>query len=262
MDFSSLLQPLLAAAHAAADRIMLDFSGEKTVYYKNDGSPATATDRDAEAIICKAISALGDFQIVAEEEFEAGLTPRIDPDAPFFLIDALDGTRSFIRNDEDFTVNIALVDKRVPVMGVIVAPVLRRTWHAIAGVGTFRDGQKIVMREAAKQDISLLGGKRSAMPEVLEPFVGEHAVSSRAQRSSSLKFCLLAEGEADLYPRLGETYEWDTAAGDIILREAGGVVLDIATGLPLEYGKQELRFINRGFIAGNRNTFLPKIAIP
>jgi 3'-phosphoadenosine 5'-phosphosulfate (PAPS) 3'-phosphatase len=118
------------------------------------------------------------------------------------------------------------------------------------------------MRVPAVDGLALLGGKKSSAPEVLQPFLGDHTVCSREQRSSSLKFCLLAEGQADLYPRLGETCEWDTAAGDIILREAGGSILDLATGKPIVYGKQDQRFINGGFIAGSRNTFLPRILVP
>ncbi|MBU6235634.1 MAG: 3'(2'),5'-bisphosphate nucleotidase CysQ [Alphaproteobacteria bacterium] len=260
MDIQALLPPLFEAAHKAAVLVEADSARPKVVTHKADGSPATPTDAAAERIIVEAIRAQCAIPIVAEEEFEAGLTPKIDPDGAFFLVDALDGTRDFIRGGQDFTVNIALVDRRVPVLGIIIAPALHLMWHAIAGQGAFRNSEeRISVRTAEMGGIRLLGGKKAAMPEVLEPFVGAHTVSGREQRSSSLKFCLLAEGQADLYPRVGETCEWDTAAGDIILREAGGTVLDIETGKPIVYGKQDQRFINRGFIAGNRNTFLPRI---
>ncbi len=265
-DIAALLPALTHAAQLAATRVMADFGRPKTISVKSDGSPATLTDAEAEAIITGIIRSISPYPIVAEEEYEAGKTPAIDPDAPFFLIDALDGTREFIRDGQDFTVNIALIDKRVPVLGIITAPVIRTTWYAIRGQGAYRcdtDGTtQVCVRVPAAEGLMLLGGKKSSMPEVLEPFLGEHAVASREQRSSSLKFCLLAEGRADLYPRLGETCEWDTAAGDVILHEAGGTVLDITTGKPLVYGKQDVRFINSGFIAGSRNTFLPKIPTP
>lgn len=265
-EAAKLLPALRDAASLAAARIMQDVGREKTVFCKADGSPATATDAEAEAIITAAIRAVSPIPIVAEEEFEAGQTQTIDPDGPFFLIDALDGTREFIRGGQDFTVNIALIARRAPILGIIVSPVMNVTWYAVAGQGAYRcDGTgptQLCMRVPSAEGLALLGGKKSSMPEVLEPFLGEHAVASREQRSSSLKFCLLAEGQADLYPRLGETYEWDTAAGDIILREAGGSVLDISSGKPIVYGKQERRFINGGFIAGSRNTFLPKISTP
>lgn len=261
-----LLPVLRHAAGLAAVRILVDSARPKTILTKRDGSPYTATDVDAEGIIIDILHKHTDIPIIAEEDFEAGRSVSIDPAQPFFLVDALDGTREFIRGGNDFTVNIALVAARAPVMGVIVAPAFDTSWYAYAGGGAYRctgDVEtQVCMRVPTADGLALLGGKRSSAPEVLEPFLGTHTVSSREQRSSSLKFCLLAEGQADLYPRLGETYEWDTAAGDIILREAGGSILDIATGKPILYGKQESRFINGGFIAGSRNTFLPRISVP
>lgn len=263
---TELLPVLRRAAALAAMRILADAALPKTILTKSDGSPYTSTDVEAEAIIIDILKAHTDIPIVAEEDFEAGRSVSIDPLKPFFLVDALDGTRDFIRGGNDYTVNIALVAGRVPVMGVIVAPALYTSWYAFSGGGTYRCTggveTQVCMRVPAAAGLALLGGKKSSAPEVLEPFLGEHTVSSREQRSSSLKFCLLAEGQADLYPRLGETYEWDTAAGDIILREAGGSILDIATGKPILYGKQNQRFINGGFIAGSRNTFLPRILVP
>jgi 3'(2'), 5'-bisphosphate nucleotidase len=162
-------------------------------------------------------------------------------------------------------VNIALIDHGVPVFGIIHAPVSGITWHATAGQGAYRIENgietRIHMAAADAQSLRLLAGKRSAEPVVLEPFVGPHAVVDRKLRSSSLKFCLIAEGAADLYPRLIQTFEWDTAAGDIIVREAGGAVLDLATRLPMIYGKQHLGFENNGFIAGSRTLF-KNIVIP
>jgi len=260
IDLPSLLPALLDAAQDASARIMADWGHPKTVSHKIDGSPVTQTDADAEKIITVRLRALMPAAIVAEEEFEDGVTPTIDPDAPFFLIDALDGTRDFIKDGRDFTVNIALIVNRQPVAGVILAPALGVTWYATQGYGAHRieDGitRSITMRDIPKDGLFLLGGKRSSEPVVLEPFIGPQIVADRAQRSSSLKFCLLAEAAADVYPRLGETYEWDTAAGDIIMREAGGAVIDLATGKPLAYGKQERRFLNGGFIAGHRGLFL------
>ncbi|NBX66646.1 MAG: 3'(2'),5'-bisphosphate nucleotidase CysQ [Proteobacteria bacterium] len=263
---ADLLPVLRHAASLAAARIMADGPGPKTVLTKSDGSPYTATDIEAESLITAALRAHTDIPIIAEEEFEAGRAAQIDPAKPFFLVDALDGTREFIRGGNDFTVNIALIAQRVPVLGIILAPVMNTCWYALSGGGTYRCSgdveTQVCMRVPAADGLALLGGKKSSAPEVLEPFLGDHTVSSREQRSSSLKFCLLAEGQADLYPRLGETYEWDTAAGDIILREAGGSILDLATGRPIVYGKQEKRFINGGFVAGSRNTFLPRTLVP
>jgi 3'(2'), 5'-bisphosphate nucleotidase len=266
LPLTEFLPVLRHAAGLAATRLLADAEGPKTVLTKRDGSPYTMADIEAEARIVEALRAHTDIPIIAEEEFEAGQSGPIDPLRPFFLIDALDGTREFIRGGNDFTVNIALIENRVPVLGVIIAPIMKTEWYALSGGSTYRcTGEvetQVCMRVPESGGLALLGGKKSSAPDVLEPFLGAHTVSSREQRSSSLKFCLLAEGQADLYPRLGETYEWDTAAGDIILREAGGSILDLATGKPIVYGKQDLRFINGGFIAGSRNTFLPRILVP
>ena len=260
-----LLTVLLEAVREASALISADAAKPRIVSHKSDGSPVTQTDARAESIITAKIRAVSPYAIVAEEELEAGLTPTINPDEPFFLIDALDGTRDFIKGGTDYTVNIALVVAREPVLGVIRAPASGVTWFAAQGYGAFRQDDenptcKLAMREPPADGVHLLGGKRASEPVVLEPFIGAQTVAGREQRSSSLKFCLLAEGQADLYPRLMPTSEWDTAAGDIIVREAGGVVLDLESGQPITYGKQDKKFVNGGFIAGNRRLFLPTIS--
>lgn len=254
-----LLEPLLAAATRAGTRIMADWKSLQPVRAKADGSPTTDTDAAAEAIIIDAIRQICDLPIIAEEAHARGESPVITADEPFFLIDALDGTRDFIHGQPDFTVNIALIYARAPVFGIIHAPTTGATWHAAKGHGahTVRRGvrTRLAMPRPLPQGYRILGGKRSSEPTIIEPFVGAHEVASRAQRSSSLKFCLLAEGEADLYPRLGDTYEWDIAAGDIILRESGGAILDLATGAPVLYGKHDRDYLNGGFIAGSLAAF-------
>lgn len=254
----TLLESVIEAAQEAGDRILKDWRQDRPVGRKRDGSPVTETDRAAEDMVVAALKKLSPHTIVAEEDVHDGAKPDVST-GPFWLVDALDGTRDFIRGEPDFTVNIALVENGHPILGVIYAPVFNITWYASKDNGAFRisdDG--VVKIEMPKPDINhlrLLGGVRSAEPVVLEPFIGSHVVGHRVQRSSSLKFCLVAEGAADIYPRLGPTSEWDTAAGDIIIREAGGSVLDLRSKCPILYGKMDKNFENEGFIAASRELF-------
>lgn len=244
------------AALRAGARALSDRGRHGDVGRKGDGSPFTATDHAMEAIVVETIKSVSDFAIVAEEAAELGKTPSLHGDEPFWLVDALDGTREFIRGGNDFTVNIALIENRQPIFGIVHAPATQTTWHAIRGGGVFRNkSEEIRIRDIPAEGITLLGGKKSSEPQVLEPLIGKYTIHAREQRSSSLKFCLLAQGSADLYTRLGETYEWDTAAGDIIVREAGGIVMDMATHQPIVYGKADQSFINQGFIAGRKDLF-------
>jgi len=256
---SSMILPLIDAVHRAGARIMADWQKPQMVHEKGDKSPKTDTDDAAEAIVVPTILSLSDLPIIAEEAFEKGLRPSVAPDNSFWLVDALDGTRDFIKGGPDFSVNIALIENGQPVLGVIHAPVTGDTWYAHEGAGAFhlKGGitNVIRMRVPDTGALAMLAGKRAADPVVLEPFIGAHTMAERGQRSSSIKFCLLAQGLWDLYPRLGETYEWDTAAGDAILREAVGVVLDLHTGKPLAYGKADPAFLNTGFVAGHEAVF-------
>lgn len=246
----ALIEPLSHLVRAAGARIMADYRQDFVVRMKADGSPATLTDEAAENIIIEGLRALSPHPIIAEEQVAANRAPTLpDPQGPFWLVDALDGTRDFIKGQPDFTVNIALIDGGRPVLGLIYAPVHGALYHAVHGHGAFKDGRMLRMQAPQQQALRLFGGKRSSAPVVLEPFIGAHTIESRQQRSSSLKFCVLAEGQGDVYPRLGETYEWDTAAGDVIVRESGGVVLDLASAAPLAYGKTHVGFLNTGFIA-------------
>lgn len=249
----------MAATAAAGARLLADLgqyrAGRGVTRRKDDGSPVTDTDRAVEDIVTAAITAVSDHPIIAEEAAHEGTSPGIDPARPFWLVDALDGTRSFIHGGEDFTVNIALIENGEPVFGIIHAPVAGVTWHAAKDAGAHRNGKPITMRPTPADGYTILAGVQSSAPLVLDPFIGAHSIAARLQRQSSLKFGLLAEGTADLYARLGPTYEWDTAAGDIIMREAGGAVLDIGTRAPVVYGKVKKKFENGGFVAGARAAF-------
>jgi len=237
---------------------MQDWQREIVVIKKPDGSPVTLTDAAAERIITDILKDMSPLPIVAEEAMHEGPAPSIEG-TPFWLVDALDGTRDFIRGGKDFTVNIALIDNGAPVFGIIHAPAHARTWWAAKDQGAYRiighDTVRIQMRAMPEDGYHLLAGKQASQPGVLSDYLGAYTVANTQPRASALKFCLIAEGSADVYPRKGNTYEWDTAAGDIIVREAGGMVIDLETKKPIVYGKANSNFENGGFIAGSRHAF-------
>ncbi len=218
----------------------------------------TLADTEAERIILDGLGALApDVPVVAEESVAAGLVPEIG--GRFFLVDPLDGSKEFISRNGEFTVNIALIENGVPVMGVVSAPALGRIWWGSAAGGSFAgriadgavvDVSPIRIRQAGG-DLCAVGSRSHGSGEGDER-LARFAISEFKAIGSSLKFCLLAEGEADIYPRFGRTMEWDTAAGDAILRAAGGRV-DRLDGTPLCYGKRnqasDSDFANPFFIA-------------
>jgi 3'(2'),5'-bisphosphate nucleotidase len=241
MEFSPdrRLADALAAAAIAAGRAILDvrrrgYRAER----KADATPVTEADRAAEAILIAAIrEAAPGVPIVAEEACAAGEVPEVHGD--FFLVDALDGTREFVRGGDDFTVNVALVRDRVPVLGVVHVPIGGKTFVGIAGEGAWMipaDGgaRRQLHVRAAAELLDVVASKSHRTPET-DRYIARYPVRSLVAAGSSLKFCCLAEGSADLYPRMGPTMQWDTAAGDAVLRAAGGRTLTL-DGAPLAYG--------------------------
>ncbi|MDE1151681.1 MAG: hypothetical protein PW788_04010 [Micavibrio sp.] len=189
--------------------------------------------------------------MVGEEAVAAGNIPDISG-GRFWLVDPLDGTKEFITGGGDFTVNIALMENFQPVMGIIYAPVSDELYYGAEGKAFMSLGgkpeQETRVRTAPAAGITVVASKRHGDPERLNEFLRPHKVAGMSNRSSSLKFCVLAAGQADLYPRLGPTSEWDTAAGDAILRAAGGKVATL-DGKPLPYGKSDRKFLNPEFVA-------------
>lgn len=228
---------------------------------KADHSPVTEADRRAESLILEGLRARCPFlSCVAEEETAAGLAPR-RPDREFILIDPLDGTREFIKRGNDFTVNIALVRDSRPVIGVVYAPACGKFCSAAPGIAealdVSGDGARIEVRRpitvSAKADRLRIVASRSHRTPATDEYLKRFPEAELVAIGSSLKFCLVAAGEADLYPRFGRTMEWDTAAGDAVLRAAGGTTRIIG-GVPLHYGKLagetgEAAFANPFFIA-------------
>jgi 3'(2'), 5'-bisphosphate nucleotidase len=246
----------------AAGRIILDiYRAGAEVRIKGDRSPVTEADEKAERLILDALARdLPDIPVVAEEEVAAGHVPDITG-GRFILVDPLDGTREFIGGHDDFTVNIALIEAGVPILGVVHAPALHTLYVGGAGKAEklkVNDADSVVARMpiAARPK----GAKPSALVsrshncEATESFIRKSDIFERKTVGSSLKFCLVAEGIADIYPRFGPTMEWDTAAGDAVLRAAGGMVATEG-GAPLTYGKRLLGlrpFENPPFIASGR----------
>lgn len=259
----ALLDAFTRLALAAGDAVMEVFRGAVAVEEKADCSPVTAADRASEALILKGLRAqFPGVPCVAEEEAAAGLLPAA-PGKTFFLVDPLDGTREFVKQGSDFTVNIALVRDGAPAVGVVYAPARRqifwgRPGHAEAAEvdadGRLANARRVQVREGAAP--FTIVASRSHMDEATQDYIRRLAAAELVSVGSSIKFCLIAEAGADLYPRFGRTMEWDTAAGDAVLRAAGGMTVTL-DGRPLAYGKCAEGFANPPFIACGRIASLP-----
>ena len=248
MDHPQLLEDIAAAAREAGEAILEVVRRGYEVEHKQDLSPVTQADRAAELVILAALArAAPGVPVIAEEEVAAGRIPAHGD--TYFLVDPLDGTKEFVRGGDDYTVNIGLIEGGTPALGVVYSPA-RGTLHAgLAGEGAWlEDGEgrrPIRTRERGAQIVAVASKSHFTQntADYLEAAVG---VCEHLGIGSSLKFCVVAEGQADIYPRLGPTSEWDTAAGHAVLLAAGGRV-DGPDGTPLRYGKTT--FLNRGFLA-------------
>ena len=247
MDENSLLDAMAIAAREAGEAILAIVARGFDVESKADTSPVTEADRAAELIILAALAvAAPGVPVIAEEEVAAGRIP--DHDDMYFLVDPLDGTKEFVRGGNDYTVNIGLIVGGSPRLGVVYAPATGRLHGGIVGHGAWVEegGERrpIVCRACGEAPVAVASKSHFSQPtaDYLEAVgAGEHV-----SIGSSLKFCIVAEGGADIYPRLSPTSEWDTAAGHAVLLAAGGRV-DGPDGSPLVYGKTA--FLNRGFVA-------------
>lgn len=247
MEQAQLLDQLAEAAVEAGEAILTVVRRGFEVESKHDRSPVTEADRAAELIILAALArAAPGVPVIAEEEVAAGRIPAHEDS--FFLVDPLDGTKEFVRGGDDYTVNIGLIEGGEPRLGVVYAPATGRLHGGCVGEGAWlsegQGRQAIHTRERGEQ-LTAVASKshlNQATVDYLEAAVGTCA---RVSVGSSLKFCIVAEGNADIYPRLSPTSEWDTAAGHAILLAAGGLV-DGPDGTPLRYGKRA--FLNRAFV--------------
>ncbi|MFC5342679.1 3'(2'),5'-bisphosphate nucleotidase CysQ [Brevundimonas staleyi] len=236
-------------AEEAAAVILPYWRAGGEVFAKADDSPVTLADREAEALILSRLTALyPEVQAVAEEQSEADGKPESVAER-FWLIDPLDGTKGFVQGKESFTVNIALIEGDRPTVGVVSAPATSLTWRSAPGGGAQmrRYGdvwRSIQVRDRPDQGSALLS--HSVTDEEAVRLASRYGCTQWQGTDSSLKFCLIAEGRFDAYPRTGPTMEWDTAAGQAVLEAAGGRVLG-PDGQPLTYGKPG--FLNGPFVA-------------
>ena len=245
MDFALLVPLMRRLALVAGDAIMAVYDGpEFDVRAKADTSPVTAADEAADKIIADGLrAAFPDVVLITEEQAASHAQTATD----FLIVDPLDGTKEFIQRRGDFTVNIAYVSGGVPVRGVVYAPAQGRLFLTLAdGTSVEESGPFAKDQIGATRPIKVAVPDNSALKIVAskshrdaatDAYIASYAVADMKSAGSSLKFCLVATGEADFYPRLGRTMEWDTAAGDAVLRGAGGMVLRLDDHQPLAYGK-------------------------
>lgn len=251
-----MLQSLISSAQRAGGAIMAVQASDFAVRDKADASPVTVADEAAEKIILADLAALApDIPVVAEESVAAGKVPVVA--SRFFLVDPLDGTKEFVSRRDEFTVNIALIEDGEPVLGVVCAPArhelfwgdvrMRRAGRIDAEPdGTMPAlGTTIAARHAPADGLVAVASRSHRSPET-DAWLAKLSVREYRSIGSSLKFCLVATGEADVYPRFGPTMEWDTAAGHAVLLAAGGTVTTLE-GEPFRYGKPGFR--NGNFVA-------------
>ncbi|MDJ0995087.1 MAG: 3'(2'),5'-bisphosphate nucleotidase CysQ [Dinoroseobacter sp.] len=255
MDFQRLTSVLRQLALKGGDAIMDIYSSDAfDVRTKADESPVTAADEAADAVISKGLAeAFPDVLCVTEEQ---AATHSAQADT-FFIVDPLDGTKEFVHRRGEFTVNIAYVENGVSIRGVVYAPAKNRLFYTqadgssveeVAPFGLDEPGKVTPLKVSSPDNNDLMVvASKSHRDQATDDYIGKYKVRDMTSAGSSLKFCLVACGEADLYPRLGRTMEWDTAAGDAVLRGAGGAVVRFDDHTPLDYGKPE--YENPFFIA-------------
>ncbi|TCS60110.1 3'(2'),5'-bisphosphate nucleotidase CysQ [Varunaivibrio sulfuroxidans] len=250
-----LLDQIHTLAKAAGDEILKIYDTDFVVQNKADKSPVTAADRIADTLICETIrtEVTDHFPIISEESYDETGAHGDLSSSPFWLIDPLDGTKEFINRNGEFTVNIALIENGLPVLGVVHVPVSGRTYLGSPhGAFVEKDAagpQPISARTPPPQGLVAVVS-RSHKNQETEDYLADFSIQEEVTAGSSLKFCMIAEGRADLYPRFGRTMEWDTAAGHGVLRHAGGDVRKQDGGV-LTYGKAG--FENPFFIARGRS---------
>ena len=247
-DYARLLDDIAEASREAGDAILEVVRRGFEVEAKTDSSPVTEADRAAELIILAALArAAPGVPVIAEEEVAAGRIPAHGDN--YFLVDPLDGTKEFVRGGDDYTVNIGLIENGVPKLGVVFAPVSGRLHGGVVGSGAWLEesnGRRAIRTRTRGTEVTAVASKshlNQATVDYLEEAVG---TCDFVAVGSSLKFCIVAEGGADIYPRASPTSEWDTAAGHAVLLAAGGLVHG-PDASPLRYGKRA--FLNRAFVA-------------
>lgn len=242
MNYAELIEPLVKLAEKAGSTILDIYETDFGVELKDDASPLTKADLASNAHIVAGLQALTpDIPIISEED---GL-PAFDVRSQwqcYWLIDPLDGTKEFVNRNGEFTVNIALVNKNMPVLGVVHVPVRNTTYIGCEGLGSElrepgKEARRIQVATESQHPVRVVGS-RSHLGDSLNKFLEDLGEFEMHPMGSSLKFCVIAEGAADIYPRLGPTSEWDTAAAQAVVEQAGGLVLEL-DGKPLSYNRKE-----------------------
>lgn len=252
---SPFMQSLIDLSVLAGSEILAIYATDFSAKAKGDLTPVTEADEAAEKIILAGLQKIdASIPVISEEAASAGVIPEVS--TRFFLVDPLDGTKEFISKNGEFTVNIALVENGAPVAGVVYAPALKRIFWGEKGVGAahgkiegdIATGWQQLGVRGVPEEGAIVVASRSHRDQATEDYLKKVKVKALCSAGSSLKFCLVAAAEADLYPRFGRTMEWDTAAGHAVLAAAGGKVVTV-DGPALTYGKRQRGYDNPGFIA-------------
>lgn len=246
MSKAQLAEQVTGIAHKAGEAIMAIYARDFDVCSKEDKSPLTEADLAAHHIIVEGLKAISDLPVLSEESADIPW-PQRRQWQQYWLVDPLDGTKEFIKKNGEFTVNIALIEKGEPVLGVVYAPVLKTTYVGVVGefARVSHAGKSTEMEPAIHQNgecWKVVGSRSHQSPEIqalLDQLPGE---TELVAMGSSLKLCLVAEGKAHLYPRLGPTCEWDTAAAHAVVSAAGGSVCELDTDKPLNEQRTPLRY--------------------
>jgi 3'(2'), 5'-bisphosphate nucleotidase len=247
------IQDIVTIAKEAGSAIMQVYKQDFEVEYKQDSSPLTLADKRANDIIEDGLNQLSvNFPILSEEGKETPYEDRKHWEY-FWLVDPLDGTKEFVKKNGEFTVNIALICKDTPVLGVVYAPALDICYWAKQDEGAFKDGQKLPLKTDSQRNTYKIVASRSHMSDETQAFIDAIDIDKEKELisiGSSLKICLVAEGEADIYPRLGPTMEWDTGAAHAIVNESGGQLNDQKNNNVLKYNTSE-KLLNNYFVVAN-----------
>jgi len=254
------IEKIIPIVLLAGKEIVQIYNKDFEVEYKDDKSPLTEADKKAHEIIKEELSKISDFPILSEEGKEISYEERKNWKY-FWMVDPLDGTKEFIKRNGEFTVNIALIHKNRPILGVVFAPAIKELYYAQEGKGAYKEVLSdnflalsknklpLASRKNLKDQISVVASKSHLSPQTQE-FIDNLALNTKyltlISKGSSLKLCMVASGEADIYPRLAPTMEWDTAAADAIVRESGKMTYQFDTDKPLVYNKKNL--LNPWFI--------------
>ena len=264
MDYGTLVDVMRRLALEGGERIMQIYDADDfDVKVKSDESPVTEADEAADALISAGLRAAFPETLLVTEEQAATHGQQADT---FLIVDPLDGTKEFINRRGDFTVNIAYVENGVPTRGIVYAPARQRMFYTLADgtsveeIGPFDPAhvgaQTPIRVSEPDNDALMVVASKSHRDQATDDYIGKYAVKDMKSAGSSLKFCLVATGEADLYPRVGRTMEWDTAAGHAVLKGAGGRVVRFDDHSPLVYGKDG--YANPFFIAYSPDVDLKK----